>query len=237
MAVVLMTSSGKKFFVSDTSKDYHCQYGFVKAENLKPGDVKTNTGKKMTVMPATFKDIYGEIKRSAQIIPRKDIGAIITETGIGRDTCVLDAGAGSGGLCCFLAHIAKKVVTYDIREDFLNIVEKNKKMMDLSNLEIRKENIYEAEVNEKFDVMTLDVPEPWKALGTAKRSLRRGGFLVSYSPSIPQVMDFVRGLRDDFIHLSTIEVIQRSWDVRKRIVRPKTQKIGHSGFLTFSRVR
>ncbi len=236
MAVILMTDKGKKFFVADTSKDYHCQYGFVKADELKPGKVKTNTGKEMHVMPAGFSDIYEEIKRGAQIIPLKDIGSIITKTGIGPETKIIDAGAGSGGLCCFLAHIAGKVVTYEIRDDFKNLVEKNKELLNLKNLKIKKGSIYEIEPEEKFDVMTLDVPEPWEALKTAKKVLNKGGFIVSYSPSIPQVMDFVEQLKKDFIHLETVEIIERHWDVRQRIVRPKTQKIGHSGFLTFARV-
>ena len=39
---VLMTKQGKKFLVKDTKKDYHCQYGFIKKEDLKNGLVKTN---------------------------------------------------------------------------------------------------------------------------------------------------------------------------------------------------
>ena len=39
----------------------------------------------------------------------------------------------------------------------------------------------------------------------------------------------------NFIHLKTIEIIEREWDVQGRKVRPKSQPIGHSGFLTFVR--
>jgi tRNA (adenine57-N1/adenine58-N1)-methyltransferase len=37
------------------------------------------------------------------------------------------------------------------------------------------------------------------------------------------------------IFLKTIEVSEREWDVIERKVRPKTQTIGHSGFMTFVR--
>ncbi len=238
---VLITQQGKKFYVRDTSKDFHTQYGFVKSTDIKkskPGSIlKTNTGKELFVLKPSFVDVYRKIKRSAQIIPLKDIGIILTETGINSTSRVVDAGAGSGGLACFLANIAKEVITYDIRDDFIKIVKKNKELLELKNLKIKEGNVYDG-INEKnVDLITLDLPEPWKAIKSAEKALKVGGFIVSYSPTIPQVMDFVNEVNksDKLIFLKTIEVLEREWDVDERKVRPKTQTIGHSGFLSFVR--
>jgi tRNA (adenine57-N1/adenine58-N1)-methyltransferase len=238
---VLMTRQGERYFYRENAGDLHTEYGFVRKDEIEKAEpgamLKTNMNKELYVIEPSFADEYSRIKRGAQIIPLKDVGHIIAEAGINHKSRVLDAGAGSGGLGCILAHIAKEVVTYDIRDDFLEIVEKNKDFLELKNLKIRKGNIYEGVKEKDFDLVTLDLPEPWMAIPTAEAALKVGGFLVSYSPCVPQVMDFVAGLKksERLIFLKTIEVSEREWDVEERKVRPKSQTIGHSGFLTFAR--
>ena len=94
------------------------------------------------------------------------------------------------------------------------------------------------EIPEKdVDVITLDLPEPWKALSAADKALKIGGFIVSYSPTTPQVSDFTAAAakNKNLLYVKTIEIIQREWEFNERVVRPKSQQIGHSGFLTFLR--
>src|SRR3989338_8720801 len=111
MAKVLMNKYGKRFLVKDTSKDMHTQFGYFNKKDLKAksGKIKTNTGKEFTIFNPFFIDLYRKIKRDAQIIPLKDIGLIVSETGVNNKSKVVDAGAGSGALACFLANIAKEV--------------------------------------------------------------------------------------------------------------------------------
>lgn len=234
---IAIAKSGKAFLVKDASKDFHTQFGFIKKADFKKSKVKTNTGKELSLFDANFIDLYKRIKRSAQLIPLKDLGSIIAQTGINKSSVVVDAGAGSGGLGCFLAHLAKKVITYDIREDFIEVVEQNKKFLGLKNLIIKKKNIYEGIDEKNIDLITLDLPEPWKALDAAAKALKHGGFVMSYSPSIPQASDFVEAVQrhDAFIHLKAIEIIEREWEFEDRKIRPKSQPIGHSGFLSFAR--
>jgi tRNA (adenine57-N1/adenine58-N1)-methyltransferase catalytic subunit len=237
---ILISSDGKEFYVKDSSKDYHNQFGFVKAEELgkKSGTVvKTNTGKDLFMMDADFIDNYGRIKRVPQIIPLKDIGPIITKTGIGKSSRVVDAGAGSGGLSLMLANIVKEVVTYEIREDFFKVVKSNIEELGFKNVELKNKNIYEGIDEKNIDLVTLDLPEPWKAVEPASKALKVGGFLVSYSPTVPQIMDFVEDIKkhNEFLYIETIEIIERQWEVNERKVRPCSQQIGHSGFLSFVR--
>ncbi len=181
--------------------------------------------------------MYKKIKRDAQIIPLKDIGLIIAETGMNKNSKIVDAGAGSGALACFLAHLCKEVVTYEIREDFINIVKKNIELLNIKNLKINNKNIYNGISEKNMDVVILDLPEPWKAIDSARKALNIGGFLVSYSPCIPQTMDFVNEINKDknFVHMKTSEIIEMEWEIEERKVRPKSKGIGHSGLISFCR--
>ena len=238
---VLITKQGRKFYAKDLGQALHTEYGFVRKEDLKKskeGDLlKSNTGKEFFIFNPQFIDLYRKIKRDAQIIPLKDIGLVIAETGINKGSRILDAGSGSGALACFLAGIAKEVMTYEIREDFIEIVKSNMEFLGLKNIKIRNKNIYEEIEDKNINVAVLDVPEPWKALENCAKALKPGGFLVSYSPSVPQVADFVNALRgnENFVYLKTIEIIEREWEVEERRVRPKSSGIGHSGFMSFAR--
>ena len=238
---VLITKQGRKFFAKSLDEDLHTQYGFIKKEELKKAKegslLKSNTGKEFFIFNPSFIDLYRKIKRDAQIIPLKDIGFIIAETGINKESKVLDAGSGSGALACFLASIAKEVITYEIRDDFVEIVKSNIEFLNLRNIKIKNKNIYEEIDDKNIDVAILDVPEPWKALENCSKAIKPCGFLVSYSPSVPQVADFVNELRknESFVYLKTAEIAEREWEVEERKVRPKSQGIGHSGFLSFAR--
>lgn len=230
----------KTFFVPDSSKDFHTNQGVISSAELdkKSGEkAKSAIGKDFIVLEPTYLDLYKRIERAAQIIPLKDIGSIITLTGIGRDSTVIDAGAGSGALSLFLAHICKKVTCYEIREDHYELVKRNIEMLKVDNVEIKLGSIYDGADEKDVDVITLDVPEPWETVQTIKDSLKVGGWAVIYNPSIQQISDFIEKIKDDddFEVREIIEIIERSWDVKGRKIRPKTQGIGHSGFLCFVR--
>jgi len=239
MAKMLITSDNRKFIVKDETKDLHTNYGMIAANDIKkakPGKiVKSNTGQEFTVAEPSFIDSYRRIKRGAQIIPLKDIGLIITEIGLNKDSVVIEAGSGSGALGCFLAKICKKVYSYEIRQDFYELVKKNIEYLELKNLILKNKDAKLGFDEKDADVVILDLPDPWELLTQAKKSLKVGGFIVSYSPTIPQVGDFVDKLDSDFVYLKTSEIIEREWEVSKRKIRPKSQAIGHSGFLSFAR--
>lgn len=238
---ILITQQGRKFFAKNVDEDMHTQYGLIKKDELKKakeGDIlKSNTSKEFFVFNPCFIDLYRKIKRDAQIIPLKDIGLIIAETGINKESKVLDAGSGSGALACFLAAIAKDTITYEIREDFIEIVKSNIEFLGLKNVNVKNIDIYNKIDDNGIDVAILDLPEPWKAIENCAKALKAGGFLVSYSPSVPQVADFVNAVRknESFVYLKTSEIVEREWEVEERRVRPKSKGIGHSGFLSFAR--
>ncbi len=239
MPKLLITPSNRKFIVKDEDKDIHTNFGMVLAEDIKKakaGDVvKSNKGQEFAVAEASFIDLYRRIKRNAQIIPEKDIGLIIAETGINKGSVVIEAGSGSGALGCFLAKVCKKVYSYEIRQDFYELVKKNIEYLGISNMVLKNKDAKLGFSEEDADAVILDLPDPWELIEMARKSLKFGGFLVSYSPTIPQVMDFVDKLGENFIYIKTSEIIEREWEVSRRKVRPMSQAIGHSGFLSFAR--
>ena len=236
----VVISRERFYFVEDESKDFHCTEGIISKKDLKkkPGSrIKTNKDKEFIIINPSFIDLYKKIKRLPQIIPRKDIGLIIAETGINKNSRIVDAGSGSGGICLFLSNLVKEVTTYEINVEYSKLVKENIKFLGLKNIKIKNKNIYKGIDENDLDLVILDVPEPWNAIRSAENALKVGGFLVSYSPSVPQVMDFVNTISksDSFIVLKTVEIIERNWEINERKVRPVSRAIGHSGFLTFVR--
>ena len=109
--------------------------------------------------------------------------------------------------------------------------------MEMKNITLKNKDIYSGIDEKNIDLINLDLPEPWQALNSVIEALKVGGYLVSYVPTIPQVMDLVQGITNQkrLLHIKTIEILEREWEIDHRKVRPKTQGIGHSGFLTFAR--
>jgi tRNA (adenine57-N1/adenine58-N1)-methyltransferase len=155
-------------------------------------------------------------------------------TGIKSGSKVVDAGVGSGLLSMYLAHIVapEKLVAYEVREDFAEIAKTNFARFGFENIEVRLQSVYEGIKEKKLDLVSLDLPEPWLAVPAAKKALRVGGYISSYSPSIEQNKKFVDALGEDFTQ-ETFETMYRSWKMDS--VRPDSRMIGHTGFITIAR--
>ncbi|MBW2969644.1 methyltransferase domain-containing protein [Candidatus Woesearchaeota archaeon] len=235
-----VVAKSRQYFVSDLSKDVSTLYGTIpKSELSKPSGsvVKSDTGKDFFLLDASYIDIYKRFRKLPQTIPLKDIGLIIGETGINNDSIVVDGGLGSGALAAALAHVAKHVTSYEVRDDCIETAEANIKKLGLTNISVKKKSLYDGIDESDVDLITLDLPEPWKVVQHASKALKTGGFLISYSPSVPQVQDFVNELHknDQLLYLKTVELIERLWEIEGRRVRPKSTGIGHSGFIVFAR--
>ncbi|MGC9005915.1 MAG: rRNA adenine N-6-methyltransferase family protein, partial [Candidatus Micrarchaeia archaeon] len=63
-------------------------------------------------------DFLKKLKRGPAVVLPKDFGMIVAYSGVNRESTVVDIGGGSGFLALSLARIAKKVVTYERREEF-----------------------------------------------------------------------------------------------------------------------
>ena len=103
------------------------------------------------------------------------------------------------------------ILWYDlyIREDFFNIVKYNVEFLGFKNVKLKNKDIKEGVDEKNLDLITLDLPDPWNVIDIAAEALASGGFIVSYSPTIPQVMDFISAVKQNkkLIFTKTVELI------------------------------
>lgn len=219
-----------------TEGDLHTDSGVVKEEDLKrcKDAVKAHSGKEFSVFDAKFTDQLEKLKRGPAVMTKKDIGIILSNSGVGKDSIVLDAGTGCGMTAAILARFVKKVITYEINKDFFNLAKKNLEFLNIKNVEQKNSDVYEGIIEKDLDLIVFDLPEPWRALNHAYKALKSGCFLVAYMPTITQVTDLVSNSKG-FLHDRTVEVFEREWHVEGKKVRPKNQMLGHTGFLVFLR--
>jgi tRNA (adenine57-N1/adenine58-N1)-methyltransferase len=178
---------------------------------------------------------YKRLKRGPQVILPKDIGMIIAYTGVNKNSLCVDAGTGSGWLAVSLAKVAKEVTSYDTREDFIKIAEKNKEMEGLGNLTIKKGDVTKKIDEKDVDIVTLDMPNSDKALKNAYKCLKEGGHVVGYLPHFEQVKKFVETLNKlGFKDALALEAIVRDLLVREQGVRPSTKGVWHTAYLVFA---
>lgn len=220
--------------------DFHTKYGMLKKDDLvkaKPGDVlESNTNQKFRVLEPDIIDYLGKARRGPQAVTLKDCATIAAYTGVRSGSRVVDAGVGSGVLSMYLAYLVypERLVAYEVREDFARIARQNFDKFGIDNVEIKLKSIYDGIDEKELDLVSLDLPEPWLAVEPARKALKVGGYVTSYSPSIEQNKKFVDKLEEteSFTH-ETIELIQRSWNMKT--VRPNTRMLGHTGFITIAR--
>jgi tRNA (adenine57-N1/adenine58-N1)-methyltransferase len=153
---------------------------------------------------------------------------------------VLEAGIGSGSLTIALASAVGpqgKVISYDIREEFIEHAMKNLRQSGLSQYVTTKlKDVTEGIDEHDLDAIILDIPNPWAAVEHAWNGLKVGGYLCTYSPLISQVEQTVRAIEQHpFIECKTYENIQREMVVSKHGTRPSFDMLGHTGYLTFAR--
>lgn len=228
-----------EYFVKTQERDFHTEHGSIPKDSLESCGTHQIGKETFRIYPATFADEYKRLERGVQIIGSKDLGLIICETGLTKDSVILDIGIGSGAVSSFLSRLAKKIYAYDIVQNNLDRSTKNVEELGIKeNVEINKGDAYKPETikqEDEIDIFILDVPEPWRALSTAKKVLKKGGYLVGYTPCITQANQLVDALGDGWHHEKTVELIEREWKVKGKAVRPMTKDFSHTAFLSFIR--
>jgi len=194
------------------------------------------------VFRPTLNEHVVNMPRGATVIYPKDLGVIMQYADIYPGAKVVEAGFGSGAMATTLLRAvgpAGQVISYDIRQDFINNARKNLRNFagELPNHLVREANIYEAFLDTEVDRLILDLPEPWQVIPLAAPHLRSGAMICSYSPTVPQVQTFCETLRRArcFVDVLTLETLLRRWNIDGMSVRPELRMIGHTGFLTFAR--
>ncbi len=242
MIVLISRKSNRVYYYNVGTGDYHCKEGFLKEEDLMDvnlSSIRSNLDVEFIKFPASNYDYSNKIRRGPQIITNKDLGYIIARTRINKNSVIVEAGGGSGGATIFFASIVKEVRTYEIVENHYNIIKSNLTKLNIDNVKLihgdLKENIG-SESN--FDLLFLDMPDPKIILEEDLDGLKKGHYIVSYLPSISQIIDLFNFIRErEDLYLEEVsEVILRYWKVNSKISRPEHRKeIDHTAFLVFIR--
>jgi tRNA (adenine57-N1/adenine58-N1)-methyltransferase len=179
-----------------------------------------------------------KLKRGPQVILPKDFAMIVAFAEISKDSFVLNAGTGSGWLDVQIGRIAKKVVSYEKREEFLELAKKNIVRAGLENVvQIRLADVVEKGFDEKdADVVILDMADSHLAVANAILALKEEGILVGYVPHTDQMREFVSACEAlGFANTYCVETIVREMLVRKAGVRPENVGVMHTAYLVFAK--
>ncbi|MFQ5800624.1 MAG: tRNA (adenine-N1)-methyltransferase, partial [Candidatus Hydrothermarchaeales archaeon] len=132
-----------------------------------------------------------------------------------------------------------RVITYEKNLEFAEVAKKNIEMAGLEDaVVLRTKDVMEGfdEEDGSADAVTLDMDEAWKMAGEAKRVLKRGGRIGVYTLYVEHAKEAHGALLDQgFAEVRTIESLTRGMEFRKQGSRPKTSRVGHSGYLSFGR--
>lgn len=248
--VLLIDGRGRRYLVTmGTGKQFHSHLGAVDHDaligKLEGTSVKSSGGQALLVVRPTLADYVLKMQRGAQVIYPKDIGLILVYADIFPGAHVIEAGTGSGSLTLALTRAvgdSGSIVSYEIREDHQQQAVKN---IDAwyeglggkpENLTLKVGDVLAGVSEEGADRIILDLPEPWRAIGTTTESLVAGGVLCCYVPTVPQVSQAVEAMRGGGFGLITaFEGLVRTWNVEGQSVRPDHRMVAHTGFIVTGR--
>jgi tRNA (adenine57-N1/adenine58-N1)-methyltransferase catalytic subunit len=223
---------------------FHTHKGFLKFDDLigKPyGSTFTSSlGVDFTVLKPQLTDYIIKSSRNTQITYPKDTALIVMFSGIGPGSRVVESGTGTGALTTAIAHYVQptgKVYSYDIREEGQKTAEKNLKRSGLLPfVELKLKDVVAGIDERNVDAVILDLAVPWLVVPQAYEALVPSGTIVSFSPTIDQVVKTVEALRENgFVCIETFECIMRGMQIERGKTRPQTLMTGHTGYITHAR--
>ncbi|MGH2776533.1 MAG: tRNA (adenine-N1)-methyltransferase [Actinomycetota bacterium] len=247
---LLIDSKERRYLVTlESGKQFHSHMGILEHDaligELEGVRVQASKGGRLLAVRPTLSDFVLKMKRGAQVVYPKDVGLILVYADVYPGASVLEAGTGSASLTLALARAVGetgRVVSYELRQDHHDQARAN---VDTwfdgiggvpQNLDLRVGDVFEDVAGETFDRMVLDMPEPWRAIGTTTIALTAGGIICCYLPTIPQVQQTVDALRSSgFGMIETLEGLVRTWKVEGQSVRPDHRMVAHTGFLVIAR--
>lgn len=205
--------------------------------------LRSSRGGKLVALKPRMADYTLKMRRGAQVVYPKDLGAVLVWGDIGQGMTVVEAGTGSGALTMGLLRAVGpegRVITVERREDHAAHARETLEAYFgslPSNLTMVTGEVEDALAGTAPDRLVLDLPEPFGVVPAAVEHLPTGSIWVSYVPTVPQVQQTAEALSQSgvFFAVTHLEVLQRGWKVEGRSVRPNHQMVGHTGFLTIAR--
>jgi len=207
--------------------------------------VRSSAGTPYVALRPLLADFTLSMTRGAAVVYPKDAAQILAMADIGPGARVLEAGAGSGALSCWLLRAVGEtglVVSYERRADFADIARGNVERYfgapppawELRVAELGEEDAIDGE---PFDRAVLDMLAPWDCVETVARALLAGGVLACYVATVTQLSTTVEAIRGHggFDEPAAWETLIRDWHADGLAVRPEHRMVGHTGFVVTAR--
>jgi len=243
--VLLCLDSRRTYLLKvEAGKTFHTHRGYVSLDELIGKEFgvvfKSSLGIEFSALKPTLEDYIMKSSRKTQITYPKDIALIIMFSGIGPGSRVVESGTGTGALTTALAHYVKpngKIYTYELREEFQKNAEKNLRKANLLDfVELKSGDVTIGIKERDLDAVVLDLAVPWLVVPHAYEALKPSGTIISFSPTIDQVVKTVEALKENsFVFIETIECMMRAMQVDRGKTRPHTMMTGHTGYITYAR--
>jgi tRNA (adenine57-N1/adenine58-N1)-methyltransferase len=243
--VLLYLNQRKTYLIRvEAGKTFHTHKGFIKFDDLIGEEygstVISSLGIEFKALKPLLRDYIMKSVRKTQITYPKDIAIIVMFSGIGSGSHVVEAGTGTGALTTALAHYVKpngKVYSYEIRAEFIKTAEKNLRRAGLTDfVELKNKDITAGIDESNVDAVILDLATPWLVVSHAYNALKPCGTIVSFSPTIDQVVKTAEALKENaFEDIETVECLMRGMQIERGKTRPQTLMTGHTGYITFAR--
>lgn len=215
------------------------------------GRFKTPTNKEYFIVRPTVHAMISTLKRGAQIIKTKDIGAILTHLPIFPGSNVIECGVGSGALTIALLHYTSpngRVISIERDRRWMELAKQNISFMaDAARWHLYVGDIYEDSITPKdlglkdqADAFILDLPEPWRAIENVDCLLADGGGLAIYVPTFNQIKTTIEHLatRKNYAIESVVSIMENrlEWFLRddECILRPEINGAKHTAYILFA---
>jgi tRNA (adenine57-N1/adenine58-N1)-methyltransferase catalytic subunit len=246
--------------VLEAGRSFHTHRGSVAHDDLigsPEGSVLVSTGGTAYVaLRPLLADYTLSMSRGAAVVYPKDAAQIVGLADIFTGARVLEAGAGSGALSCWLLRAVGEsglLVSYERRPDFAEIARKNVERyfggqhpawrLIVGDLPADDTTAGDTTAGvpdqpaDGFDRVVLDMLAPWEHAAAAARALTAGGLACCYLATTTQLSRTVEALRaqGNFDEPTAWESLLRGWHVEGLAVRPEHRMIGHTGFLVTAR--
>jgi tRNA (adenine57-N1/adenine58-N1)-methyltransferase catalytic subunit len=181
--------------------------------------------------------------RGAAVVYPKDAARILVEADIFPCARVVEAGAGSGGLTCYLLRAVGehgRLISFERREDFAAVAQRNVERFFSGPhpaWDLRAQDLAAGLTLEPVDRAVLDMLAPWECVEALAEVLEPGGVLAAYVATTTQLGRMVETLRahGGFTEPEATESLVRAWHAEGLAVRPRHDMVGHTGFVIVSR--
>ena len=229
---------------------FHTTKGAVRHDDLIGGPegvvVSSVGGTAFLALRPLLNEFTVTMPRGAAVVYPKDAARILVEADIFPGARVVEAGAGSGALTCYLLRAVGeqgRVSSYERREDFAAVARRNVDAffgrphpawaLQATDL---VEGIQQVP-GTTFDRAVLDMLAPWECVEALAGVLEPGGLLAAYVATTTQLGRLVETLRvqGGFTEPEATETLVRAWHAEGLAVRPRHDMVGHTGFLVIAR--